>query len=79
LTDFKDLYDIKPSKGNGGAYLILFAILAILKLSGLEFTKDWSWWWITGPLWIPLVFYFILITTYVLVWIIVQVMKSTQK
>ena len=26
----------------------LFALLAILKLTGVI---DWSWWWVTAPLW----------------------------
>ncbi len=31
----------------------LFLIFLILKLTGII---DWSWWWVTSPLWIPLVF-----------------------
>ena len=31
----------------------LFFIFLILKLTGFI---DWSWWWVTSPLWIPLVF-----------------------
>jgi hypothetical protein len=33
--------------GIGG---ILFVVFLILKLCG---TIDWSWWWVTAPLWIP--------------------------
>lgn len=29
---------------------VLFLIFLVLKLSG---TIDWSWWWVTAPLWIP--------------------------
>ena len=29
----------------------LFMLFLILKLTN---TIDWSWWWITAPLWIPL-------------------------
>ena len=29
---------------------ILFVVFLILKLTGYI---DWSWWWITAPLWIP--------------------------
>ena len=36
---------------SGGTFnLILFLVFLILKLTG---TIDWSWWWITAPLWIP--------------------------
>lgn len=30
---------------------VLFMVFLILKLTG---TIDWSWWWVTSPLWIPL-------------------------
>ena len=30
---------------------ILFLIFMTLKLAGFI---DWSWWWVTSPLWIPL-------------------------
>lgn len=30
---------------------ILFVVFLILKLCG---TIDWSWWWVTSPLWIPI-------------------------
>ncbi len=33
--------------GLGGAVFIVFLVL---KLTG---TIDWSWWWVTAPLWIP--------------------------
>ena len=29
---------------------ILFIVFLILKLTGYI---DWSWWWVTAPLWIP--------------------------
>lgn len=29
----------------------LFIVFLILKLTN---TIDWSWWWVTGPLWLPL-------------------------
>ena len=31
----------------------LFLIFLILKLTGVI---NWSWWWVTSPLWIPLLF-----------------------
>ena len=30
--------------------MVLFVIFLTLKLVGVI---DWSWWWITSPLWIP--------------------------
>lgn len=34
----------------GGGSSSLFIIFLILKLTN---TIDWSWWWVTAPLWIP--------------------------
>ena len=34
-----------------GIGMILFIVFLILKLTG---TINWSWWWVTSPLWIPL-------------------------
>jgi hypothetical protein len=31
---------------------VLFLIFLILKLTN---NIDWSWWWVTSPLWIPIV------------------------
>lgn len=36
---------------SGWAFLILLG----LKAGGVEPAADWSWWWITAPLWIPAV------------------------
>lgn len=33
-----------------GIGTLLFIIFLVLKLTD---TIDWSWWWITSPLWIP--------------------------
>ena len=33
--------------------MVLFVIFLTLKLTGVI---DWSWWWITSPLWIPVLF-----------------------
>jgi hypothetical protein len=30
---------------------VLFLVFLVLKLTG---NIDWSWWWVTSPLWIPL-------------------------
>lgn len=39
------------SRNNGmGIGMVLFIVFLVLKLTG---TIDWSWWWVTSPLWIP--------------------------
>lgn len=34
-----------------GIGMVLFIVFLVLKLTG---TINWSWWWVTSPLWIPL-------------------------
>ena len=44
-------YMKNEGRSNGiGIGMILFIVFLILKLTG---TIDWSWWWVTSPLWIP--------------------------
>lgn len=31
--------------------MVLFIVFLVLKLTN---TIDWSWWWVSAPLWIPL-------------------------
>ena len=40
------------STGGIGLGMILFLIFMVLKLTN---NIDWSWWWVTAPLWAPLV------------------------
>jgi hypothetical protein len=44
--------DNNSSSGGIGIGMILFLIFMVLKLTG---HIDWSWWWVTSPIWIPLV------------------------
>lgn len=37
--------------------MILFLIFLVLKLTD---TIDWSWWWVTSPLWLPWLFIIVL-------------------
>ena len=40
------------TSSNGiGFGTVLFLVFLVLKLTG---NIDWSWWWVTSPLWIPL-------------------------
>jgi len=46
----------KKVSGNGiGIGTVLFFIFLTLKLAGVGQVATWSWWWVTSPLWIPLV------------------------
>lgn len=35
-----------------GLMTILFIVFLVLKLTGTGAVADWSWWWVTCPLWI---------------------------
>ena len=49
----------KENTPNGiGIGMVLFIVFLVLKLTG---TIDWSWWWVTSPLWIPLVAIFVIL------------------
>lgn len=45
-----------------GLGTILFVVFLVLKLTG---HIDWSWWWVTSPLWIPFALFllFVIIVT----------------
>lgn len=40
-------------EGGIGLGTILFVVFLVLKLTEVI---DWSWWWVTAPLWIPIGF-----------------------
>jgi len=44
---------------------VLFIVFLVLKLTE---TIDWSWWWVTAPLWIPvaLVVVFLIISGFIM-------------
>ena len=41
-----------------GLGTILFVVFLVLKLCGVI---DWSWWWVTAPIWIPVAFCLLII------------------
>jgi len=47
MSDYRDL----SSAGGIDFCIILFGVFLVLKLSKVI---NWSWWWVTAPLWIPL-------------------------
>lgn len=49
----------KNHYGNGGNIgITLFMVFLVLKLVGVI---SWSWWWVTSPLWIPLILVIVII------------------
>ena len=45
----------KKATSNGlGLGTLLFLIFLTLKLAEVGQVANWSWWWVTAPIWIPL-------------------------
>lgn len=55
--------DVKASGGIGfgGLLTIVFIVLKLTKVI------DWSWWWVTCPLWIPITIYVVLVIIVLLI------------
>lgn len=55
--------DVKASGGIGfgGLLTIVFIVLKLTKVI------DWSWWWVTCPLWIPLAIFVVLVIIVLLI------------
>jgi hypothetical protein len=34
--------------------ILIFIVFLTLKLAEIGAVANWSWWWVTSPLWIPL-------------------------
>jgi len=46
------------STSGGGGMFLLFLVFLVLKLTGYI---DWSWWWVTAPLWIPFLIFIVVV------------------
>ena len=46
---------MSDNKTTGGIGLgtLLFLIFLVMKLAEIGSVANWSWWWVTSPLWIP--------------------------
>ena len=42
-------------EGGSSLGIVLFVVFLVLKLTEVI---DWSWWWVTAPIWIPVAFVF---------------------
>lgn len=56
-----------------GLGTVLFIVFLVLKLTG---TIDWSWWWVTSPLWIPLAVAAVILGIVGVIAIIIERFKS---
>lgn len=46
--------DKKVVKSSMDIGSILFLIFLVLKLAEVGKVAQWSWWWVTAPLWLPI-------------------------
>lgn len=46
---------------------VLFVVFLVLKLTG---NIDWSWWWVTSPIWIPLLAAVAILITLIIVFVV---------
>ena len=56
----------KSNSSNGlGLGTILFLIFMVLKLTNYI---NWSWWWVTAPLWIPAIAIILIVGVIGIIW-----------
>lgn len=48
----------EKSTSNGiGFFGLLFLVFLVMKLASIGAMANWSWWWVTSPLWGPTVLF----------------------
>ena len=53
---------------NSSILTTMFVVFLVLKLTG---NIDWSWWWVTSPLWLPIALTFFIVSIIFVVSIII--------
>ena len=56
--------------GLGGAVFIVFLVLKLCSVI------DWSWWWVTAPLWIPLAIFLGILGLILVIALIIAIIKA---
>ena len=44
----------KTASGGIGLGGLIFIVFLVMKLAEIGQVANWSWWWVTSPLWIPI-------------------------
>jgi hypothetical protein len=67
----------KLSLSCGGITLwgLVFIVFLVLKLAEVGAVANWSWWWVTAPLWIPFAIFILLL----IIWLIVVIISELRK
>jgi hypothetical protein len=55
-----------------GIGTIIFLIFLVMKLAKIGEVANWSWWWVTSPLWIPVVFILLVLIVILLIAVLVK-------
>jgi len=63
--------------GNGiGIGTLIFLVFLTLKLAGIGQVANWSWWWVTSPLWLPILLITAIFLIAFIVGVCVKLLKS---
>ena len=69
--------DTKQASSNGiGIGTVLFLIFLVLKLAEVGSVANWSWWWVTAPLWLPAVAVIITLLVIGIIAVIVKLLNN---
>jgi small Trp-rich protein len=71
--------DKKTTTSGIGIGTVLFLIFLTLKLAEIGPVANWSWWWVTSPLWIPLALVIAIVAIAAIVAVIVAIIAATLK
>ena len=67
LLNFHKKIKIEKKTSSGiGLPGVLFVVFLVLKLTG---NIDWSWWWVTSPIWIPFLAAVAILITLIIVFV----------
>lgn len=65
----------KKTAGGLSIGTVLFLIFLTLKLAEVGPVANWSWWWVTSPLWIPLMLVVVVVAIVAIVAVIIAALK----
>jgi hypothetical protein len=65
-------------KSNGiGLSGFIFLIFLFLKLAQIGVVANWSWWWVTSPLWMPISLVACFWIVFVIIYAILKIVKES--
>jgi hypothetical protein len=71
-----EMNDKKATTGGLGIGTILFLIFLTLKLAEVGPVAQWSWWWVTSPLWIPFALIGVIVSIILVIAVIAHKLKK---